>query len=86
MGVLWTSALNFQSIETYFIAERSEHGAVKMKTAELMERSKSDTLDFFSWEAAPAIEVSTLITLTLRRGLAFVHLAKELEIHPIFLT
>ena len=45
-GLLWTSALNFQSIETYFIAERSEHGAVRMKTAELMERSKSDTLDF----------------------------------------
>jgi hypothetical protein len=45
-GVLWTSALNFQSIETYFIAERSEHGAVRMKTAELMEQSKSDTLDF----------------------------------------
>jgi len=45
-GVLWVAALNFQSIETYFIAERSEHGAVKMKTAELMERSKSDTLDF----------------------------------------
>jgi hypothetical protein len=45
-GLLWTSALNFQSIETHFIAERSEHGALKMKTAELMERSKSDTLDF----------------------------------------
>jgi len=45
-GVLWTLALNFQSIETYFIAERSEHGAVRMKTAELMALSKSDTLDF----------------------------------------
>lgn len=45
-GLLWTAALNFQSIETYFISERSEHGAVRMKTAELMERSKSDTLDF----------------------------------------
>jgi hypothetical protein len=45
-GLLWTAALNFQSIETHFISERSEHGAVRMKTAELMERSKSDTLDF----------------------------------------
>jgi hypothetical protein len=45
-GVLWVAALNFQSIETYLIAERSEHGAVKMKTAELMTLSQSDTLDF----------------------------------------
>ena len=46
LGVLWFGALNSQSIETHFIAERSEHGAVNMKTAELMERSKLDTLDF----------------------------------------
>ena len=45
-GVLWTAALNFQSVETRFIAERSEHGAVRMKTTELMSLSKSDTLDF----------------------------------------
>ncbi|MDG2311041.1 MAG: hypothetical protein P8L64_01490, partial [Flavobacteriales bacterium] len=45
-GLLWTAALNFQSIETHFISERSEHGAVKKKTAELMALSKSDTLDF----------------------------------------
>ena len=45
-GVLWTAAMNFQSFETYFIAERSEHGAVRMKTAELMELSQSDSLDF----------------------------------------
>jgi len=38
--------MNFQSVETRFIAERSEHGAVRMKTAELMSLSKSDTLDF----------------------------------------
>ena len=45
-GVLWTVAMNFQSIETYFISGRSDNGAVRLKTAELMERSKSDTLDF----------------------------------------
>ena len=45
-GLLWTLSLNFQSIETYFITERSEHGAVKKKTDELMALSKSDTLDF----------------------------------------
>ena len=38
--------MNFQSIETYFISGRSDNGAVRLKTAELMERSKSDTLDF----------------------------------------
>jgi len=38
--------MNFQSVETLCIAERSEHGAVRMKTAELMALSKSDTLDF----------------------------------------
>jgi hypothetical protein len=45
-GMLWVAALNFQSFETHFIAERSERGAVRKKTAELMELSKSDTLDF----------------------------------------
>jgi hypothetical protein len=52
-GVLWFGALNSQSIETHFIAERSEHGAVKMKTAELMERSKLDTLDFLFLGSSP---------------------------------
>jgi hypothetical protein len=52
-GVLWFGALNSQSIETHFIAERSEHGAVNMKTAELMERSKLDTLDFLFLGSSP---------------------------------
>lgn len=45
-GALWFFALNNLFVETHFIAERSDHGAVNMKTAELMEFSPSDTLDF----------------------------------------
>ncbi|PCJ81184.1 MAG: hypothetical protein COA49_05600 [Bacteroidetes bacterium] len=45
-GLLWVVSLNNSFVETQFIAERSSNGEVNLKTAELMEMSPSDTLDF----------------------------------------